>query len=119
MGSRPGTAALVATRPVPILSEAAVVLAGAARAPLARTAAACGLANVGLAAVYAGLGSAAHGAFALPLGLAGALGVPALALAASGAPLPLAGRSPAQRNRRTEGHVIRLRPQPMDTLAEV
>ncbi len=81
-GSRPGVITLFLTRPVPILSEAAVVLAGAARAPVGRTAAVCGLANVGLAVVYAGVGSAAHGRFALPLGLAGVVGVPALAVAA-------------------------------------
>lgn len=81
LSGRPGTTALWATRPVPILSEAAVVLAGAARASVARTAAVCVVANVGLAAVYAGLGSAAHGRWALPLGLAGVAGVPVLAAA--------------------------------------
>ena len=80
-GARPGVTTLFLTRPVPILSEAAVVLAGAARAPAARTAAVCGLANVGLAVVYAGVGSAAHGPLALPIGLAGVAGVPVLAVA--------------------------------------
>lgn len=83
LGSRPGAIALVVTRPVPILSEAALVLAGAAGAPVVRTAAVCGLANAGLAVVYAGLGSAAQGPGALPLALLGAAGVPALALVAS------------------------------------
>lgn len=83
--ARPGMAALALTRPVPLLSEATVVLAGAARAPLAATAAACGLANAGLAAAYAAMGSAAHGDAAIPLGMAGSVGVPAFAVAAAAA----------------------------------
>ncbi len=78
VSTRPGAAALFLTRPIPILSESAVVLAGAAAAPVARTAAVCGLANGGMAAVYAGLGSQAHGSLAVPLVMAGAVGVPVL-----------------------------------------
>ncbi len=96
IGTRPGAIALFVTRPVPILSEAAVVLVGAARAPLRRTAAVLATANVGLAVVYAALGAAAHGTFALPLGLAGAVGVPVGAVAA-------AAMLDAYRRRRVDG----------------
>ncbi len=83
MGSRPGAVSLLVTRPIPILSEAAVVLAGGARARIDRVAAVLVPANAGLAFVYAGLGSAAHGSLALPLGLAGVVGVPVVAIAAA------------------------------------
>lgn len=78
---RPGVTALAVTRPVPILSEATILLAGAARTPAGRTLAVCALANAGIAVAYAGLGSAAHGPAALPLALAGSIGLPALAMA--------------------------------------
>lgn len=78
-GSRPGAVALAVTRPVPVVSEATIVLAGAARAPVARTAAVCLLANLGLAAAYAAMGSAAHGPAAVPLALGGSVGVPVAA----------------------------------------
>jgi uncharacterized membrane protein YdjX (TVP38/TMEM64 family) len=103
--TRPGTTALLVSRPVPVLSEAAVVLAGAARAPVARMALVCGPANVGLAAVYAGLGSGAHGVWTVPLGVAGAVGVPALALAGSvllHGRRPPAGASGRRRSRPTD-----------------
>jgi uncharacterized membrane protein YdjX (TVP38/TMEM64 family) len=78
---RPGVSALAVTRPVPILSEATILLAGAARTPAGPTLAVCALANTGIAMVYAGMGSAAHGPAALPLALAGSVGLPALAMA--------------------------------------
>ena len=78
---RPGLTALAVTRPVPILSEATILLAGAARAPAAPTLAVCALANAGMALAYAGMGSAAHGPAAIPLALAGSVGLPALAMA--------------------------------------
>ena len=83
VGTRPGAVALLVTRPIPILSEAAVVLAGGARARIGGIAAVLVPANAGLAIVYAGLGSAAHGSLALPLGLAGVVGVPVVAIAAA------------------------------------
>ncbi len=83
VGTRPGAVALLVTRPIPILSEAAVVLAGGARARIGRVATVLVPANAGLAIVYAGLGSAAHDRLALPLGLAGVVGVPLVAIAAA------------------------------------
>lgn len=80
--TRPGILALALTRPVPIMSEAVVVLAGTARTPLARTAAVCGLANLGLAMAYAAIGSGADGNAAFPVVVAGSVGVPAVGLAA-------------------------------------
>lgn len=81
--TRPGILALALTRPVPIISEAVVVLAGTARTPLARTAAVCGLANLGLAMAYAAIGSGADGSAAFPLVVVGSVGVPAVGLAAA------------------------------------
>lgn len=77
---RPGLVALAVTRPVPILSEATILLAGTARTPAASTLTVCALANAGIAMAYAWTGSAAHGQGALPLALAGSVGLPALAL---------------------------------------
>jgi len=56
-----GPAALVVTRAVPVLAEAATVAAGLAAMPLGRFALATGLANAGIAFVYV----AAAGSFAL------------------------------------------------------
>jgi uncharacterized membrane protein YdjX (TVP38/TMEM64 family) len=77
--TRPGALALAVTRAVPVLSESVMLLSGAARTPPARTAAVCVLANTGLAMAYAGLGSAADGAAAFPLTVAGSVGLPAAA----------------------------------------
>jgi uncharacterized membrane protein YdjX (TVP38/TMEM64 family) len=84
-GTRPGFAALALTRPLPMLSETVVILAGAARTPPARTAAVCGLANLGLAAVYAAIGNGAHGGASVLLAMAGSVGVPAGGLAVAAA----------------------------------
>lgn len=56
-----GPATLVLTRAVPVLAEAATVAAGLAAMPLARFAAATGLANAGIALVYAAAGAAVPG----------------------------------------------------------
>lgn len=98
--TRPGALALAVTRPVPILSEATIVLAGAAHTPPAWTAAWCGLANLGLAVVYAALGSAADGGAALPLAIAGSVGVPLVAAAA--AMMVFGGRERSPEGRRRE-----------------
>jgi 3-dehydroquinate synthase len=56
-----GPATLVLTRAVPVLAEAATVAAGLAAMPLRRFALATGLANAGVAFVYAAWGAAAVG----------------------------------------------------------
>ena len=70
-----GPATLVLTRAVPVLAEAATVAAGLAAMPLRRFALATGLANAGIALLYAALGSAAAGSFAMLF--AAAVAVPA------------------------------------------
>jgi uncharacterized membrane protein YdjX (TVP38/TMEM64 family) len=78
--TRPGMTSLAVTRPVPLLSEATILLARAARTPPTRTLVVCALADCGMAMAYAGMGNAAHRSAALPLALAGSIGLPALAL---------------------------------------
>ncbi len=56
-----GPATLVLTRAVPVLAEASTVAAGLAAMPLARFAAATGLANAGIALFYAAAGAAMPG----------------------------------------------------------
>jgi uncharacterized membrane protein YdjX (TVP38/TMEM64 family) len=56
-----GAPALVLTRAVPVFAEAATVAAGLAAMPLRRFAAATGLANAGIALLYAAAGEAAAG----------------------------------------------------------
>lgn len=73
-----GPAALVLTRAVPVLAEAATVAAGLAAMPLRRFALATGLANAGIALVYVAWGAAAGGsAVSFLMLLAGAIAVPA------------------------------------------
>ncbi len=79
--SRIGPLALLCSRPVPVVAEAVMILAGAAGLPLARVALHCAPANAALALVWAGAGAAASTGQALPALLA-ALLVPALAHAA-------------------------------------
>jgi membrane protein DedA with SNARE-associated domain len=82
---RRGAVMLAATRPIPVTSEAVMLILGAARAPVRRTLFICALANLGVAIVFAAAGSLAEGPAAIPLLLLGAVGVPAAAmLAASG-----------------------------------
>jgi uncharacterized membrane protein YdjX (TVP38/TMEM64 family) len=77
--ARHGSWGLVVCRGVPVLAEASVLLAGTARMPVARFAAAVALSNLGLSAAYAVTGAAAAGRGSFLLALAGAVGVPALA----------------------------------------
>lgn len=71
--------ALALTRAVPVLAEATTLAAGAAGAPLARFAVVTGLANAGVAAVYAAVGAAALSEGSFLLAFAAAAGLPALA----------------------------------------
>lgn len=73
-----GPAALVLTRAVPVLAEASTVAAGLAAMPFRRFALTTGLANAGIASVYAAWGTAAGGsAGSFLMLLAGAVAVPA------------------------------------------
>lgn len=71
---------LAAFRPVPVLAEASVLLAGVTRLPLGRFLVVTGLANLGVAFAYAWVGarSAEVGSFLLAFG--GALLLPAVAI---------------------------------------
>ncbi|HEY0130704.1 MAG TPA: VTT domain-containing protein [Allosphingosinicella sp.] len=74
-----GLATLVLTRAVPVLAEAATVSAGLAAMPFGRFALATGLANAGIAIVYAVWGAAAAGSAGSFLMLfTAAIAVPAL-----------------------------------------
>ncbi|MET1111166.1 MAG: VTT domain-containing protein [Allosphingosinicella sp.] len=75
-----GPATLVLTRAVPVLAEASTLAAGLAAMPFGRFALATGLANAGIAFVYAAWGSAAAGsARSFAALFAAAIAVPALA----------------------------------------
>lgn len=75
-----GPATLVLTRAVPVLAEASTLAAGLAAMPFGRFALATGLANAGIAFVYAAWGSAAAGsAGSFAVLFAAAVAVPALA----------------------------------------
>lgn len=73
---------LVLTRAVPVLAEAGTLAAGAAGMPIGRYLLITGLANAGVALVYAGVGAAALNANSFLLAFAAAAGLPALAWAA-------------------------------------
>lgn len=74
-----GPATLVLTRAVPVMAEVSTVAAGLAAMPPARFAAATGLANAGIALVYAAAGAAMPGTGGSFLMLfAAAAGLPAL-----------------------------------------
>lgn len=77
--SRYGTAAVVLTRAVPVLAEASVLAAGAARMSLATFLPAVVAANAGISAVYAGAGAASASWGTFVWALTGAVGVPAVA----------------------------------------
>ena len=55
--ARYGVGFLVAMRPVPVLAEASAVFAGLAKLPFVRVSAALSLGNLGVSAVYAGVGA--------------------------------------------------------------
>ena len=70
---------VVACRPVPVLAEASVIVAGAAGTPPARTLAALALANTGVSLVYAASGAVAMSEASLVLAFVAALVVPGAA----------------------------------------
>lgn len=73
---------LVLTRAVPVLSEAATVVAGVACMPIGRFVLVTGFANLGLAAAYAGLGALAAGRESFVLVFLASITVPVAAYAA-------------------------------------
>lgn len=73
---RRGALAVAVTRAVPVASEAVILLAGATRAPAARLLLVAGLANLGVAAVYAAIGATAEALGSPLLLLVGSLGLP-------------------------------------------
>ena len=72
--------ALLVCRPVPVLAEASVVFSGVVRAPVSGVIGITGLANAGLAAAYAAVGSAGAQQASFLLVFAGAVGLPGVAL---------------------------------------
>lgn len=74
-----GPAALVVTRAVPVLGEAATLVAGAARMPFALFMLSTGAANAVVAAAYAGVGAAAMSSGSFLLTFLGLVSLPALA----------------------------------------
>lgn len=77
-----GPAALIIARAVPVLAEASVLAAGAARMPLLRFVAATSLANLGVAIAYAATGAAAASSGMFLFVFIGLAAVPALGWAA-------------------------------------
>jgi uncharacterized membrane protein YdjX (TVP38/TMEM64 family) len=77
--ARWGDWAVVICRPVPVLAEATVVVAGLTRRPWTRFLLLTTLANLGVSAAYALVGAYSLTAGSFLLAFAGALGIPALA----------------------------------------
>jgi membrane protein DedA with SNARE-associated domain len=73
---------VIATRPVPVLAEAAAMLAGVSRAPLGRFLVMTSLANAGVSAVYAAVGAFAAYRSSFLLAFTGAVVLPGLLLGA-------------------------------------
>ena len=94
--SRHGIAVLILCRAVPVLAEASVIVAGAMRMPPLPAFVATTLANLGISAVYAGLGSFANDAATFLVAFLAAIAIPASVLFAA----HLARRSFAKTGRR-------------------
>lgn len=73
-----GPLVLVLARAVPVLAEASVLAAGAARMPLATFLLTTGLSNIGVALAYAGVGATAAATGSFLLAFIGMCSVPAL-----------------------------------------
>jgi 3-dehydroquinate synthase len=71
---------LVLCRPVPVLAEASVIAAGVAGLPAGHVLAITTLANIGVAATYASLGSSAETGSGLLAALAASIGLPLVAM---------------------------------------
>lgn len=81
LAARHGEWAIVICRPIPVLAEATIVAAGLVRAPLRRVLMLAGAANLGIAAGYAAVGAFAMRVDSFVIAFAGALLIPAVALA--------------------------------------
>lgn len=80
---RYGDMAIVLCRPVPVLAEATVILAGLVKAPIGRVLALSMAANAGVAAGYAAIGAFAMSMDSFLLAFIGSLAVPGMALLAA------------------------------------
>jgi uncharacterized membrane protein YdjX (TVP38/TMEM64 family) len=76
---RYGLAALAFCRPVPVLAEASVVMAGMMRVPLTGFVAVCLCSNLGVALVYAAIGAWSMSVNSFLLAFAGAMAFPSMA----------------------------------------
>jgi uncharacterized membrane protein YdjX (TVP38/TMEM64 family) len=76
---RLGASVLVVTRTVPMLAEVVTISAGITGYPFARFVAITGLANIGVAVVFAGIGSAASELQSSLLAFVGAVALPLIA----------------------------------------
>ncbi|MEG6507773.1 VTT domain-containing protein [Methyloligella sp. 2.7D] len=77
---RYGLPVLALCRPVPVLAEASIIAAGIMGMRPGRVLAVTGLANLGFAGVYAGLGATAEGMGGFLLAFAASLAIPGIAL---------------------------------------
>jgi uncharacterized membrane protein YdjX (TVP38/TMEM64 family) len=82
LASRYGDVALVLCRPIPVLAEASVILAGIVRRPFARFFGLTTLSNAGIALGYAAIGAYSMRVDSFLLAFLGAMVVPALAMLA-------------------------------------
>ncbi len=82
LASRFGDFAIVVCRPVPVLAEATVILAGIVRAPISRVLTLSMAANLGVAAGYAAIGAFSMRMDSFLLAFVGSLVVPGVALLA-------------------------------------
>jgi uncharacterized membrane protein YdjX (TVP38/TMEM64 family) len=82
--ARFGDWALVITRPVPVLAEAAVVFAGVGKMPPGRFLALTAFSNLGISAAYAAVGAFSASANSFLLAFAGAILLPLVAMAVLG-----------------------------------
>ena len=80
LGSRYGVMFLMVSRAVPILAEVSVITAGVMRIPPKRFFIVTGFSNLGISAVYAGVGAYAFEAHSFLLAFVGAIVVPGLAI---------------------------------------
>jgi membrane protein DedA with SNARE-associated domain len=77
---RYGDWALILSRPIPVLAEASVFLAGASRAPFRRVFLLTTLANVGISIVYSATGAYANGRESFLFAFAGAIALPGITM---------------------------------------
>jgi uncharacterized membrane protein YdjX (TVP38/TMEM64 family) len=82
VAERYGSWAIVVSRPVPVLAEASVILAGLIQVDVARFLILSALANLGIAAAYAAIGAYSMGVGSFLATFVGALILPGLAMLA-------------------------------------